>query len=220
MTGKTIAMTDDLYAYLQAVSLREPPLLRRLREETANDPMARMQIAPEQGQFMGWLTELMGVERAIEIGVYTGYSSLCIASAMAEQGRLIACDLDEQWTATARRYWEEARVSHKIDLQIAPALDTLDQLIDAGHEQRYDLIFIDADKTNYDNYYERALRLLRAGGVVMIDNVLWSGRVADPDARDEDTLAIRALNEKIHQDERVSLSLLPVADGLTLARKR
>jgi predicted O-methyltransferase YrrM len=220
MTGKTVVLTDRLHEYLRSVSLREPELLKRLREETARDDMSRMQIAPEQGQFMAWLVELMGAQRAVEVGVYTGYSSLCIAGAMGEQGRLIACDLSEQWTAVARRYWREAGIAERIDLRIAPALDTLDELLGSGYAGTQDLVFIDADKTNYDRYYEKALQLLRPGGIALIDNVLWSGRVADPDAHDEDTEAIRALNAKIHGDERVSLSMLPLADGLTLVRKR
>lgn len=220
MTGKTIRMDDRLYEYLLQVSLREPPLWARLREETAQLPMARMQIAPEQGQFMALLTRLLGVRRALEVGVFTGYSSLCVADAMAADGRLIACDTSEEWTAVARRYWAEAGVADRIDLRLAPALQTMDELLQQGEAGRFDLVFIDADKTNYDGYYERALQLLRSGGVVVLDNVLWSGQVADEAVQDDDTMALRRLNEKIHTDERIDLSMLPMADGITLARKR
>lgn len=220
MTGKTIRMDDRLYEYLSQVSLREPPLWARLREETAQLPMARMQIAPEQGQFMALLTRLLGVRRALEVGVFTGYSSLCVADAMAADGRLIACDTSEEWTAVARRYWAEAGVADRIDLRLAPALQTMDELLQQGEAGRFDLVFIDADKTNYDGYYERALQLLRTGGVVVLDNVLWSGQVADEAVQDDDTMALRRLNEKIHTDERIDLSMLPMADGITLARKR
>lgn len=220
MTGKTIRMDDVLYDYLLRVSLREPPLWAQLREQTAQLSMARMQISPEQGQFMGLLTRLLGVTRALEIGVFTGYSSLCVADAMADHGRLIACDTNEEWTATARGFWQAAGVAHRIDLRLAPALQTMDELLAQGQGGQFDLVFIDADKSNYDGYYERALQLLRPGGVVLVDNVLWSGQVADPDQQDEDTRAIRALNEKVHADQRVDLSMLPMADGLTLARKR
>ena len=220
MTGKTIRMDDALYDYLLRVSLREPPLWAQLREETARLPMARMQIAPEQGQFMGLLTRILGVARALEVGVFTGYSSLCVADAMADHGRLIACDTNAEWTAMARRFWQAAGVAQRIDLRLAPALQTMDALLAQGDAGQFDLVFIDADKSNYDGYYERALQLLRPGGVVLVDNVLWSGQVADPKQQDEDTRAIRALNDKIHADQRVDISLLPMADGLTLARKR
>lgn len=220
MTGKFVYLTDALHAYLRSVSLREAPLLRQLREETAADTWAQMQIAPEQGQFMGLLVEALGARRILEIGVYTGYSSLCMAMAMPPEGRLIACDISEEWTAVARRYWAEAGVDDRIELRLAPALETLDALLAEGQAECFDLAFIDADKTNYDAYYERALRLLRPGGLVLVDNVLWSGRVADPEDQDEDTRAIRALNHKIHEDERVNVSMLALADGLTLALKR
>lgn len=220
MTGKTIQMDDALYEYLLRVSLREPPLWSQLRQETEKLPMARMQISPDQGQFLALLTRLLGVRRALEIGVFTGYSSLCIATAMGAGGRLIACDTNAEWTAIAQRYWQAAGVQSNIDLRLAPALQTLDRLLDEGREEQFDLMFIDADKTNYDGYYERGLRLLRAGGLMVIDNVLWSGKVADPSDQDEDTCALRALNSKIHGDQRVDLSMVPVADGLTLVRKR
>lgn len=220
MSNKSFTVPDVLYGYLLSVSLREPDLLRRLRTETARDPMARMQIAPEQGQFMALLVQLMGARRALEIGVFTGYSSLCVALALPPGGELIACDVSEAWTAVARRYWAEAGVAGKIDLRLAPALDTLDNLLAEEHAGTFDFVFIDADKTNYERYYERALALLRSGGLIAVDNVLWSGRVADSSVQDEDTVAIRAFNEKLHRDERVSVSLVPIGDGLTLAWKR
>ena len=179
-----------------------------------------MQIAPEQGQLMAWLVELIGARRTLEIGTFTGYSSLAVALALPEDGTVVACDRSEEWTAVARRYWDEAGVTHKIDLRLGPAIETLDRLLQEGGEESFDFAFIDADKSSYEAYYERALRLLRTGGIVAADNTLWSGRVADPTVRDESTEAIRAFNEKLHADERVTLSLVPIGDGLTLARKR
>jgi len=220
MTGKSIDLTDALYEYLLATSVRESELLRRLREETAKLELGRMQIAPDQGQLMHLLAELAGARRAIEIGVFTGYSSICVASALPTDGVLIACDVSEEWTAVARRYWREAGLEARIDLRLAPALQTLDALVDAGDAGRFDFVFIDADKEGYDAYYERSLVLLRAGGLVVVDNVLWGGSVIDEEDRSEDTRAIRALNEKIRDDDRVSASMLPVGDGITLARKR
>lgn len=219
MSNKTLGLSDALCVYLRQHSLRETPLLARLREETARDPMARMQIAPEQGQFMQMLVKLIGARRCIEVGVFTGYSSLCTALALPDDGYLLACDIDEKWTAIARRYWEEAGVAHKIELKLAPALDTLDAELNSGRDC-YDFAFIDADKENYLNYYERCLGLLRPGGLIAVDNVLWNGRVADPSDQSVDTVAIRAFNEFVQQDARVDLSLVPIADGLTLARKR
>jgi caffeoyl-CoA O-methyltransferase len=209
-----------LYAYLLGASLREPPLLKRLREETARHPEARMQISPEQGQFMQLLVKLMDARRCIEVGVFTGYSSLAVALALPQDGRLLACDLSEEFTAVARRYWKEAGVERKIELRLAPALDTLELRLKAGEAGRYDFAFIDADKANYLAYYERVLQLLRPGGLLLVDNVLWSGRVLDPADMTEDTAAIRAFNQALHRDERIDLSMLPVGDGLTLARKR
>ncbi len=220
MSNKTLPMTERLYDYLLSVSLREPEVLRRLREETSRDEHAQMQIAPEQGQFMALLAELLGARRALEIGVYTGYSALWVARALPADGRLIACDVNEVWTATARRYWEEAGVAHKIDLRLAPAAKTLDGLLGDGEAGTFDFIFIDADKEHYERYYEQSLRLLRPGGLIAIDNVLWDGRVAEPEADDAETEAIRSLNQKLLGDERITLSLVPVADGLTLALKR
>jgi caffeoyl-CoA O-methyltransferase len=220
MSNRTISLTDSLHDYLLEVSLRESGLLRRLREETAADPQARMQISPEQGQFMALLARLRGARRCIEVGVFTGYSSLCVASALPEDGRILACDVSEHWTSIARRYWAEAGVAHKIDLRLAPAIETLDALCAAGEGASYDFVFIDADKTGYVAYYERALSLLRPGGLVVVDNTLWGGRVADPEVADEDTVALRHFNEHLHRDARVDLSLVPIGDGLTLARKR
>ena len=220
MTGKTLPMSEALETYLREVSLREPGILRRLREETAGLPEAQMQIAPEQGQFLNLLVGLLGAKRIIEVGTFTGYSALWMAQALPEDGRLVACDVNEGWTAIARRYWEEAGVSERIELRLAPATETLNALIGEGRSGTFDFAFIDADKANYEAYYEACLKLLDSTGLVVIDNTLWSGRVIDPEADDEDTVAIRQFNDKLHADERVDLSLLPLADGLTLARKR
>ncbi|EKQ71002.1 putative O-methyltransferase [Leptolyngbyaceae cyanobacterium JSC-12] len=220
MSTKTLGLSDHLYDYLLSVSLREPDVLRELRQETANHPMSQMQIAPEQGQFMALLVQLMGAKKTLEIGVFTGYSSLAVALALPPDGRIIACDVSEEYTAIARRYWEKAGVSHKIDLRIAPALETLETLITSGHSNTFDFAFIDADKSHYNDYYERSLQLIRPGGLIAIDNVLWSGDVADLAVTDNRTEKIRALNQKLHQDQRITLSLVPIADGLTLAIKR
>jgi predicted O-methyltransferase YrrM len=220
MSTKTITLTESLHHYLLSISLREPPILTRLREETAQHPLANMQIAPEQGQFMALLVRLMGVKKYLELGVFTGYSALSVALALPPDGKLIACDVNEEWTSMARRYWQEAGVAHKIALRIAPALETLDKLLANGEAGSFDFVFIDADKENYANYYERSLELVRHGGLIVIDNVLWSGRVADPNEQDMDTVAIRRFNTKLHFDERIALSMLPLADGLTLAYKR
>ncbi|MGH8579329.1 MAG: class I SAM-dependent methyltransferase [Gammaproteobacteria bacterium] len=219
MTNKTITLTDGLYEYLKSVSLREPPILQRLRWETSRYPMANMQIAPEQGQFMALLIMLMGATRALEVGVFTGYSALWTALALPPEGKLVACDIDESYTNVAQRYWQEAGVADRIELRLAPAIETMNWLINMGEEQTYDFIFIDADKQSQLAYYEGALRLLRPGGLIAVDNVLWSGKVADPAANDPETLALRQFNEVLHRDSRVNISLLPVADGLTLAVK-
>jgi predicted O-methyltransferase YrrM len=220
MSTKTITLTESLHHYLLSVSLREPPILARLREETAQHPLANLQIAPEQGQFMALLVQLMEVKKCLELGVFTGYSALSVALALPPDGKLIACDVNEEWTSMAWRYWQEAGVAHKIALRIAPALETLDKLLVNGEAGSFDFIFIDADKENYTNYYERSLELVRHGGLIVIDNVLWSGRVADPNEQDMDTVAIRRFNTKLYFDERIALSVLPLADGLTLAYKR
>ena len=219
MLKKTVGLDSPLYDYLLSVSLREPEILLQLREETASLPNARMQIAPEQGQFMALLVQLLGATKTLEIGVFTGYSSLCVALALPPNGKIVACDVSEEYTAVARSYWEAAGVAHKIDLRVAPALETLDELLAAGQAETFDFSFIDADKGNYEGYYERSLQLVRPGGLIAVDNVLWSGRVADPQNQDSSTKTIRAFNEKLHHDERVTLSLVPIADGLTLARK-
>ncbi len=215
-----LGLSEALYDYILSVSLREADVLRRLREETARMPLAIMQIAPEQGQFMALIVELIGAKRTLEVGVFTGYSSLAVALVLPDDGHITACDVSEEWTAIARRYWAEAGVADKVDLRLAPAIETLDALLVDGQAGSYDFAFIDAEKTEYADYYERVLQLLRQGGLVAVDNVLWNGAVADPDDDREDTNAIRAFNEKLHADDRVSLSLLPLADGLTLARKR
>ena len=220
MTNRTLPLSDDLYRYLTQVSLREPPLVARLRRETESHPRVSMQIAPEQGQFMALLVQLLQARRALEIGVFTGYSSLWVAGALPPDGRLVACDISEEYTAVARRYWAEAGLESRIDLRLAPALETLADLRAAGEEGTYDFAFLDAHKPEYIEYYEQVLPLLRPGGLVTVDNTLWSGRVADPAEQDEDTQALRAFNEHLHRDDRVDLSLVPIGDGLTLARKR
>jgi predicted O-methyltransferase YrrM len=220
MTNKSLNMGDRLYDYLLSVSLREPEILLKLREETARHPMSQMQIAPEQGQFMALLVQLMGAAKTLEVGVFTGYSALTVALALPENGQVVACDVSEEFTAIARRYWEMAGVANKIDLRIAPATETLDQLLAEGQAETFDFAFIDADKSNYGTYYEQALQLVRPGGMILIDNVLWSGRVADGQVQDTRTEAIRAFNRKLHEDQRVTLSMVAIADGLTLALKR
>jgi predicted O-methyltransferase YrrM len=220
MSTRSIGLDERLYAYLLEASLRDTPLLARLRAETAALPMARMQISPEQGQFLALLVELTGARRLLEIGSFTGYSALCMAGALPEDGRLLCCDMSEEWTDIARRYWAEGGVADRIELRLAPALQTLDALLEGGEAGRFDFAFLDADKEHYPQYYERCLELLRPGGLLAVDNTLWSGSVADPGNTEETTEAIRALNLRARDDERVSLSLLPVGDGLSLIRKR
>jgi predicted O-methyltransferase YrrM len=219
MSNKTLCITEKLYEYMLSVSLREPDVLRELRFETASDEHANMQISPEQGQFMALLVKLLGAKKTLDVGVYTGYSSLCIALSMPKDGRVIACDLNREWTDTAKRYWLRAGVTDKIELRLAPAQKTLEDLLAKKAAASFDFAFIDADKINYDLYYEYCLELIRPGGLIAIDNVLWDGAVADDAADDADTTAIRTLNHKIHTDPRVEISLVPIADGLTLARK-
>jgi caffeoyl-CoA O-methyltransferase len=220
VSNRTIQLDDRSYEYLLAHSLREDPQLAALRAETAAHPQVNMQIAPEQGQFMQMLVRLTGARRAIEVGVFTGYSSLAVMLAMPKDGRLLALDVSEEYTAVARRHWQAAGVAARVELVIAPALETLDARLARGEAGRYDFAFIDADKTSYLAYYERLLKLLRPGGLIVVDNTLWSGRVADPEERDADTRALRAFNDALHRDPRVDLALLPVGDGLTLARLR
>jgi len=220
MSKQSIGLSDDFHEYLLSVSLRESDVRARLREETAEHPHSDMQIAPEQGQFIQFLVQLIGARRTVEVGVFTGYSALAVAEVLPPNGEIIACDISEEYTQVARRYWAEAGVDDKIDLRIAPADETLAALLEDGQEGTFDFAFIDADKETYDTYYEQSLRLLRPGGVVALDNVFRGGRVADPDVEDESVRAIQRLNEKIHDDERVDLSVLPLADGVTLAMKR
>ncbi|MBR8834986.1 MAG: class I SAM-dependent methyltransferase [Stigonema ocellatum SAG 48.90 = DSM 106950] len=220
MPKKTLGLEKELYDYFLSASLREPEILFKLRQETASHPRAMMQIAPEQGQFMALLVQLIGAKKTLEVGVFTGYSSLSVALALPADGTILACDISEEYTAIARRYWQQAGVADKIELRLAPAVETLDGLLAANAAKTFDFAFIDGDKENYDAYYERCLQLVRPGGLIAIDNVLWSGRVADPLVQDESTQAIRAFNEKLHHDERVTVSLVPIADGLTLALKR
>lgn len=220
MTNKSIGLPDNLHDYLLSVSLREPAVLQKLRQETAVLSNRSMQIAPEQGQFMAFLIKLMGAKRTLEVGVFTGYSSLAVALALPQDGQVVACDVSEEFTAVARRYWQAAGVAHKIQLHLAPATETLARFLDEGQAGQFDFAFIDADKSNYDTYYEQCLQLVRPGGLIAIDNVLWDGKVADTAVTDLDTQAIRALNQKLHSDQRVDLSLVPIGDGLTLLHKR
>ena len=220
MANRTIGISGELAAYVVKMGTREPDVLARLREETAAIPQHRMQIAPEEGAFLAMLVELTGARRCIEIGTFTGYSSTAVALALPDDGKLLCCDVSEDWTSMARRYWADAGVTSKIDLRIAPAIETLDQLIESGESAVYDFAFVDADKTGYDGYYERLLRLVRPGGLIAFDNTLWGGAVLEQDAEDDDTRAIQALNAKLAADERITVCLLPLADGVTLARRR
>ena len=220
MSAKTIPVTEAIWQYLIDVTVREPAVLGKLRDETSRMPSGGMQISPEQGQFMALLVELIGARRAIEVGVFTGYSSLRVALALPADGRIVACDVNEEYTNVARRYWREAGVEGKIELRLGPALATLNALVAQGERGTFDFAFIDADKANYGGYYERCFELVRPGGLVAADNTLWSGAVADPNKQDADTRAIRELNAKVADDPRVSSSLVPIGDGLLLARKR
>ena len=219
MTDRNVKLDARLYAYLQEHSLRELPVQKELREETAGMKHAGMQISPEQGQFMALLARMLNARRTLEIGVFTGYSSLAVALALPPDGEVIACDVSEEWTSMARRYWEKAGVAERIELRLAPAVKTLDALLEAGEAGRFDFAFIDADKSRYGDYYERCLKLLRRGGLIVADNTLWSGKVADANVQDEDTKALRAFNDALHRDGRVAVSLLPIGDGVTLALK-
>jgi len=220
MSNRSIGLSDTLHRYLLDVSLREPDVMRRLRDETAQHPESDMQIAPEQGQFMQLLVRMLQARKTLEVGTFTGYSALAVALALPDDGQLVACDVSEDYTRIGQRYWAEAKVDHKIDLRIAPAVETLDALLDDGHAGTFDFAFIDADKTQYGAYYDRSIDLVRSGGLILLDNVLRHGRVVDPDPDDASTHAIVQLNERIYGDERVHLSMIPVADGLTLALKK
>lgn len=219
MSRRTIDLDDTLYQYLLDHSLREHPEQTALREVTARHPHGGMQISPEQGQFMTLLVKLIGARRTIEIGTFTGYSALTVALALPSDGKILACDVSDEYTSVGKPYWQRAGVANRIELVIAPAVQTLDARIAAGETGSYDFAFIDADKEGYDAYYERCLRLVRQGGLIAFDNTLWSGAVARP-ARDDDTGALQALNDKLHRDERIDMAMLPIGDGLTLARRR
>jgi len=218
--AKRTLLTGALDDYATANWLRDSDLKKRLREDTRRLPAFNMQISADQGQFMALMARAIGAKRAIEIGVFTGYSALAVAEALPADGKLIACDVSDEWTSIGKPYWREAGLDHKIDLRIGPALDTLDALLREGEAGKFDMAFIDADKTNYDGYYERCLKLLRTGGLMMFDNVLWGGRIVDPANRTDDTEALRALNAKLHNDARIDLALVPLGDGITLALKR
>lgn len=220
MSLRSIGLDEKLYAYLIDVSLREPDVLRRLREETARRENASMQIAPEQGQFMALLVKLIGAERTLEIGSFTGYSALAVALALPPHGRVTACELSEEYAAVARHWWTEGGVGDKIEIRVGPAIETLDRMVEDGMAGRFDFAFIDADKEGYLAYWERCLRLVRRGGLIAVDNVLWDGRVVEAEDVEESTVAIRSFNARVRDDDRVDLSLVPIGDGLTLARVR
>jgi predicted O-methyltransferase YrrM len=220
MSRTSIGISEELHSYILRHGVREPAIFRRLREETAALPQANMQIAPDQGALLAMLVGLTGAKRCLEIGTFTGYSSLAVALAMPPDGRLICCDVSEEWTSVARRYWSEAGVAERVDLRLAPALETLDKLLASGGAGTFDFAFIDARKQEYTDYHERVVQLLRQGGLAVYDNVLWGGRVIDASDQDADTIGIRRLNERIGLDERVEVAMIPAFDGLTLARKR
>jgi len=215
MAGRAPFLPERIARYIHEHSVRETAILRELRAATAPLPNAGMQIGADQGQFMALLVQAIGAKSCLEIGTYTGYSALAVALALPADGRIVCCDISEEWTAIARRFWEKAGVAHKIELRLAPALETL-----RGLKGPFDFVFIDADKGNYENYYEACLPLVRRGGVIAVDNTLWSGWVADSRRRDDDTRALRAFNDRLHRDERIALSLLPLGDGVTLALKK
>ena len=220
MADLTLTLTPQLYNYMISNSVREPEVLAELRIETHKLSDCRMQISPEQGQFMAMLMEILGAKKTLDIGTFTGYSSLAVALALPSDGKVMAFDLNDEWTTIARQFWQKAGVADKIELKLGPAQDSLNELIKRGETNSFDFAFIDADKANYDHYYEQALQLVRPGGIIAIDNVLWSGKVADPAENDESTCCIRNLNTKLLHDNRVTISMLPIGDGLTLARKR
>jgi predicted O-methyltransferase YrrM len=220
VTSRTLGLSDRIHQYVLRWGLDEPPVLARLREETAAHPRASMQISPEQGAVLALLVELTDARHCLEIGTFTGYSSLAVALALPEDGRIVCCDVSDEYTSVARRYWAEAGVTDKVDLRLGPALETLDRLLSDGAAGTFDLAFIDADKTGYPEYWERCVELVRPGGVITLDNVLWGGRVADPDDDHPSTRAIREVNERVAADPRVRQVLLAIADGMTIARKR
>lgn len=219
MSSRTFTISEELNRYLLSITLRDTALLAELREHTARMPEARMQISPEQGQFLHWLVSTLGARRTLEVGVFTGYSALVTALALPGDGQLVACDVSAEYTAVARSFWERAGVARRIDLRLAPALQTLDDLLAQGQAGTFDFAFIDADKENYSAYFERVLDLLRVGGVMAVDNVLWSGRVIDPANHESSTVAVREFNRRVYEDTRVAISVVPIGDGLTLARK-
>ncbi len=220
MSDIPLTLSPELYDYLLKNSVQEPEILSKLRIQTHKMSMGHMQVSPEQGQFMGLLVKLLNAKKTLEIGVFTGYSTLAVALALPPNGKIVACDINVEWTRIAKDFWEKAGVSEKVDLRLAPALDTLNELIDQGGVGTFDFVFIDADKKNYWNYYELSLSLLRPGGLILIDNVLWYGDVADESVQDQNTLAIREFNQKIFQDQRVFITMLPIRDGVTLALKK
>lgn len=220
MSRRTINLDDNVYDYLLDISLRDTPVQKALRDETDNLEWARMQISPDQAQFMALLVRLINARKAIEVGTFTGYSALSVAQAMPDDGVVVACDISEEWTSIGRRFWQQAGVAHKIELHVAPAAETLSSLIEDGQSGTYDFAFIDADKVNQLTYYELCMQLIHPGGLIAVDNVLWGGDVADPANHNEDTEAIRTFNQFIYQDVRVDISLVPIGDGLTLARKK
>lgn len=220
MSNRTLSVTDSVYDYLLKVSLREDDVLDALREETMAMPQSNMQISPEQGQFMQLLLQLMGARRAIEVGTFTGYSSICIARGLGVDGKLVCCDTSREFTSKAEEYWQKAGLADRIELRLGPADETLQKMIDTGEAGSFDFVFIDADKKGYPTYFEQAMKLLRPGGLIGVDNTLWYGRVADPANDESNTEEIRQFNASLTDDERIDLSLVPIGDGLTLARKR
>ena len=219
MSKLNTQVTPEMGDYIRDITLRELPILARLREETAANPQSGMQVSPEQGQYLALMARLIGARRTLEVGTFTGYSALVVAMALPEDGQIIACDINKEWTDIARRYWDEAGVAHKINLRLGPAVETLQALLAGGGKGTFDFAFIDADKSNYQSYFDSAVELIRPGGLIAVDNVLWHGRVIDPAEQDRDTLAVREFNRKLHTDARVEISLVPMGDGLTLARK-
>lgn len=220
MSTETLQLTDEIYAYLKDKGVRESPALAALREETAGLPMSMMQIAPEQGAFMAMLIRLTGARLCLEVGTFTGYSALACAEALPADGKLIALDISDEWTSIGRRHWAAAGLADRIDLRLGPAAESLHRLLDEGRAGSFDFMFIDADKTGYLDYYELGLALLRPGGLIAVDNVLWSGSVAAPGPGDDDTEALRRFNDSLVADDRVDLVMVPIGDGLSLARKR